>query len=217
MTELTIVRHGQANTGATNEASYDRLSDLGHQQARWLGEYLGQIQPFERVISGTMRRQIETAEGLNQSALPHSHDARLNELDYFGLAQSLRDDHGVAIPDNAHDFVAHVPMVLEAWRVGNLCGNLESYDSFRARILAGLAAAAELPGRTLLVSSTGVIATLTAMALGLDTAMKTKMFLSVANTSVHKFELRRSGLYLTQFGSTPHLDHPARLENKTFA
>ena len=39
MVELTIVRHGQANTGATDEKSYDKLSDLGRQQARWLGEH----------------------------------------------------------------------------------------------------------------------------------------------------------------------------------
>ena len=37
MGEVVLVRHGQANSGATDEESYDRLSDLGHQQARWLG------------------------------------------------------------------------------------------------------------------------------------------------------------------------------------
>ena len=33
MSEVWLVRHGQAQTGASDEASYDRLSALGHQQA----------------------------------------------------------------------------------------------------------------------------------------------------------------------------------------
>ena len=35
MSELILVRHAQASFG---EDDYDRLSVLGHQQARWLGE-----------------------------------------------------------------------------------------------------------------------------------------------------------------------------------
>ena len=40
MSHITLIRHGQANSQARDEASYDRLSDLGHQQAAWLGEWL---------------------------------------------------------------------------------------------------------------------------------------------------------------------------------
>ena len=32
-TEIILIRHGQANTGAKDEESYDQLSDTGHQQA----------------------------------------------------------------------------------------------------------------------------------------------------------------------------------------
>ena len=46
MVELTLVRHGQAQTGARDEASYDSLSNLGH-QARWLGEVLRQEHPYD--------------------------------------------------------------------------------------------------------------------------------------------------------------------------
>ena len=72
MAEIILVRHGQANSTAKTEADYDRLSDLGHQQARWLGERISQTNGhFERVISGTLRRQRETAEGIGHSA-PHT-------------------------------------------------------------------------------------------------------------------------------------------------
>jgi phosphohistidine phosphatase SixA len=37
---LVLIRHGQANSAANDEDGYDRLSDLGHQQARWLGDWL---------------------------------------------------------------------------------------------------------------------------------------------------------------------------------
>jgi phosphohistidine phosphatase SixA len=40
MGELVLIRHGQANSAANDEDGYDRLSDLGHQQARWLGDWL---------------------------------------------------------------------------------------------------------------------------------------------------------------------------------
>ncbi|HGG64496.1 MAG TPA: histidine phosphatase family protein, partial [Rhodobacteraceae bacterium] len=50
MVELTLIRHGQAQTGARDEASYDSLSDLGHQQAQWLGETLRGGVPFDRII-----------------------------------------------------------------------------------------------------------------------------------------------------------------------
>ena len=36
MGELVLVRHGQASFGAED---YDKLSPLGHQQSKWLGEY----------------------------------------------------------------------------------------------------------------------------------------------------------------------------------
>ena len=39
MAELVLVRHGQASFGA---ADYDKLSDLGWRQSRWLGEYFAE-------------------------------------------------------------------------------------------------------------------------------------------------------------------------------
>ena len=215
MTELTLVRHGQAQTGAKDEAGYDRLSELGHDQARWLGDYLRQSQGFDHVVSGTLARQIQTARALGLHGVPLDTDSRLNELDYFGLARSLHSSHGVPLPGEARSFAAHVPLVLEIWRKGEFRSGLETYDAFRTRIRNALQDAAQREGRVLLVTSTGVIATLAALALGLGTEMKTKIFLRVAHTSVHKFELRGDELHLTQFGATPHLDRPDRAHAKT--
>ena len=49
MTEVILIRHGQANSGARSEADYDRLSPLGRQQAAWLADHLretGEVRPF---------------------------------------------------------------------------------------------------------------------------------------------------------------------------
>ena len=40
MTDVTLIRHGQANSGARSEDDDDRLSPPGHHQAEWLGEHL---------------------------------------------------------------------------------------------------------------------------------------------------------------------------------
>lgn len=214
MTELTLIRHGQANSGAKDEASYDSLSDLGQTQARLLGEYLQETGGFDRVISGAMKRQVQTAEGLNLAGKPFHTDARLNELDYFGLSHAVNASHGVAFPDSPEGFAQQIPQVLQVWRDDGVHEGLESYDAFRTRILAALHDAAK-DGPAVLVTSTGVISTLVSIALRLEIEAKSKMFLMVQNSSVHKFELREDELYLTQFGATPHLDHPERLRFKS--
>jgi len=214
--ELTLIRHGQAQTGAKDEASYDSLSDLGHQQARWLGEVLREGPSFDQVISGVMTRQIETVESMALAGVPHSTDARLNELDYFGLAESLRASDGVEIPTNIQDFAQQMPQLLDVWRNGKMHTDLETYNAFCSRIMGALHNAAGQDGRIVLVTSTGVIATLAAISLGLDMVKKTKLFLKVMNTSVHKFELEGDDLHLTQFGAIPHLEHPDRVDAQTF-
>jgi len=214
MTEIILIRHGQANSSATDEENYDRLSDLGKQQARLLGEAMRLVQPEYRVISGTMRRHRETAENMAVTGGPIPQDPRLNELDYFGMAQSIEDSHGVGFPQSHEDFATHIPQVLDIWRRGEMADGIEPYDSFRSRVFDALTDAA-MDGPAVLVSSGGVIATLVTIALQLETAAKSKMLLTIPNTSVHKFELRGDELFLTQFGATPHLDLPDRQHMKT--
>lgn len=215
MSEITLIRHGQAQTGARDEASYDRLSDLGHEQAGWLGQHISKTHGYDVIISGAMKRQIQTAQSLDLST-PHHQDARLNEMDYFGLADSLMETHGVSFPTSKAEFIAHLPQILSAWRSGEIVDGLETYGDFCTRISAAVNDAVQHEGKVLLVTSTGVITTLAALALDLDIPKKSNLFMSVAHTSVHKFSLRGSDLHLTQFGGTPHLDHPDRLFAKTF-
>ena len=62
MALLFLVRHAQASFGSTD---YDRLSELGHTQARWLGEYFREREiKFKRVLTGTLARQQDTARAI---------------------------------------------------------------------------------------------------------------------------------------------------------
>ena len=62
MSELYLVRHAQASFGADN---YDQLSDHGHQQSRWLGDYMGMRGlKFDTLLVGDMVRHHETMNGI---------------------------------------------------------------------------------------------------------------------------------------------------------
>ncbi len=62
MSELVLVRHGQATFGA---ASYDQLSDLGVEQVRLLAaHWRGTGEAFDCLYCGSLRRQRETAREL---------------------------------------------------------------------------------------------------------------------------------------------------------
>ncbi len=69
MGDLYLVRHGQASFGA---ADYDNLSALGRRQSLRLGQYLreryGAGLRFDAVLTGTLRRQVQTWEGIAEGA-----------------------------------------------------------------------------------------------------------------------------------------------------
>ena len=63
MVQIFLVRHGQANSEAKDEISYDKLSSLGKLQAGWLGQYLKKNKfTFDVCFSGTLFRQRDTAD-----------------------------------------------------------------------------------------------------------------------------------------------------------
>lgn len=206
---ITLVRHGQANSAADDEAGYDRLSDLGHQQARWLGEWLrGQGEVFDLVLSGNLRRHRETASGMGWET--PAIDARLNELDYFNLGKALQDAHGTprASPEN---FVDHFIQVLHAWERAEIKGN-ETFESFETRVSGVLTEAAQ-PGRQVLcITSGGVIAMIMRHLLDLDLTRMAHVSLPILNTSIHRIHVRPVGTILAGYNAVPHLDGPDRLQ-----
>ena len=212
MGEIILVRHGQANSAATDEESYDKLSDLGHQQARWLGDYLRDREaPFDKVISGSLRRHRETAAGIGYD--DPQIDPRLNEMDYFNRGQSLQDVHGVPFP-GPEEFAAHVPQVMEAWHRAEIKG-VETFASFEDRVTSVLQEAAQPGVRVLCVTSGGVIGMIIRHLLDLNPTRFAHVLLPIMNSSVHRVHVIPQGPILASFNAIPHLDQADRVHAKT--
>lgn len=215
MSQLTLVRHGQANNSAQDEHGYDALSDLGHQQARWLGSYFDVAgERFDRVYSGTMRRHRETARSIGHTDVIE--DARLNEVAYFDLAQKMHDQFGIKHPTGREEFIEHLPLVFTAWRDGQIEDTAETFQNFEDRVDDVLHEIAAGEGRALVVTSGGFISMGIRVSMGLEIGSMARMALAIMNTSVHQLHPIGTALSLTQFNAVPHLADPARAEARTF-
>ena len=209
MSHITLVRHGQANTGARDEESYDKLSPLGHQQAAWLGAHLRACgDTHARVYTGTLRRHIETADSMGLCAA--TRDPRLNEIEYFTLAELMQAQHGLAIPEEREGFVEHLPRVFTAWQNGEIADPPETFEAFETRVHAVLHEIGQGPGPAIAVTSGALISMVMRQVLDLDTRSMARVALAIMNTSVHRVHPIGPRLSPVLFNSVPHLDPPDR-------
>lgn len=215
MGELILIRHGQANSAANDEAGYDRLSDLGRQQARWLGDWLrAHEDAFDRVLIGSLRRHRETAQEMGDMGAEPEVDARLNELDYFNLTRAHAARNGGGEPHSPEEFVNHIRDVMEAWSRAEIQGD-ESYASFESRVAEILTIAARPGRRVLCVTSGGVIGMMVRHILDLDPGRMAHLLVPIRNASIHRVAALPQGQILAGFNATPHLDLPERLHART--
>ncbi|PIE08395.1 MAG: phosphoglycerate mutase [Rhodobacterales bacterium] len=218
MSQITLVRHGQANSAATDEGGYDALSELGHQQAAWLGDYLEETgERFDRVYTGTLNRHHDTARAMRVTrwADPVA-DARLNEVEYFDLSNRMHAQMGIPLPTNRDEFIDHLPLVFTAWQDGRIAGASESFHDFQGRIDAVLTEIAAGDGRALVVTSGGLIAMAIRVAMGLDLGAFARLALTIKNSSIHQLHPVGSGLTLTGFNAVPHLASRDRQPAQTY-
>ncbi|MCJ8335779.1 MAG: histidine phosphatase family protein [Epibacterium sp.] len=216
MTQITLVRHGQANTDARDEVSYDRLSPLGHEQARWLGDHMRDTcEHFSRVYCGTLTRHQETAQsmGYGDGILQ---DPRLNEMEYFSLAQAVEAQYGTPIPTDREGFIDHLPYVFDLWQRDQIETPYESWRDFESRISAALLDIAAGDGPALVVTSGGLISIAMRQALGLDTPATARMALAIMNTSVHVLHNIGGQSTPVLFNAVPHLAMPDRHFARTY-
>lgn len=215
MSHITLIRHGQANSLARNEVSYDQLSPLGHQQAAWLGEHMRAThQHHMRLYTGTLRRHRETAQAM-ETGLGPIEDARLNELEYFTLATALRDEHGVPLPEGPGDFSTHLPRVFAAWQNDELAGAPEPFHAFETRVKGALADIANGDGPALVVTSGGLISMVMRQHLGLSIDAMAHMALAIMNTSMHRLHPIAGTWSPVMFNAVPHLEAPDRHHAQT--
>ena len=224
MAQLVLVRHGQASFGADD---YDKLSELGWQQSRWLGEYFAERGvEFDRVVRGSLKRHSETLAGIAEGIgrpLDGTEDARLNEYD----AQALLNAHlkGEARPQGG-DRREHFRILREAmyaWTDGTLEGAPagyphEPFSGFRERVLAALAAArAGRAQRVLVVSSGGPISAMLAEVLGMPLRGVVDLNLQTRNTGITELQSGTSRIHCVSFNNVPHLDRADRAGALTYS
>lgn len=215
MTVITLIRHGQANFGATTEEGYDQLSALGHQQAEWLGAYLRSAgDRYDYIHCGTLRRHRETVAsmGIGQPV----EDARLNEMQYLNMAEAFNAQSGMSMPQSGPEFAAHVPHLFRAWAAGDLDHVHTPYAIFGQRMDSKVKEALVMGGRHIFITSGGVIGMMIARLMGLGSDGFAQIMLPIRNTSVHRFGLEGANLYLDSYNATPHLDMEHRAHARTF-
>ena len=215
MAELILVRHGQANSHATDEISYDRLSPLGRQQAGWLGAHFAATEAhFDQVVTGTLNRQADTAREMGFAITRQ--DDRLNEMNYFAIARALETQHGHRSPRDPAEYAAHLPVLMDHWARGQLSEVPETFDLFAERAQALVDELCDRGGRSLVVTSGGVIGMVVRHVLGLENGSLAKVMLQVLNSSCTRVVFTHGQLFLATFNATPHLDMPDRAHARTY-
>lgn len=220
MAELVLVRHAQASFGADD---YDRLSELGWRQARWLGEHFAERNlAFDRIVRGTLKRHEETLEGICQAMrIEPAWEAQtgLNEYDSHAL---LRAHTGSDAPLQGGERREHFRVLREAlyaWTEGTLAGAPhERFADFRGRVLQALAAIrASGAKRVLVVSSGGPISTILAEVLRMPARGVVDLNLRTRNTGISELHFNERAIHCVSFNSVPHLDRPDRPDTLTYA
>ncbi len=237
ITELTLVRHGQASYLEGDD--YDRLSTIGERQARRLGHYWREHGVrFDLIFSGPAKRHRGTAELVAEvmtgSNLPWPPVTTLPEFDEFpgeavvrrlGPLLAARHRHIQEMTDafnSALDKLARkqaldilFPEVASRWVDAEVhVPGVETWKDFVARVSRGVERIREVaaPGsRVVVFTSAGPTAVVTSLALSIPPRKTLALAFSPRNGSYSEFRLRPGSIGLNTFNSFPHLDDPALL------
>jgi broad specificity phosphatase PhoE len=231
---MTLVRHGQASFFADD---YDRLTPLGEQQSRLLGEYWvcrGIL--FDEVYTGPRSRQQRSAEvtgevmraaglawpdpvvvdGLDEFDLDGilhrlAPDLSRQDAAFATLLERFRQSHGD--PDRVRTFQTMFEALLLHWQstpAAELV--LESWATFRARVERTLRQIVERPGRSrraVLFTSGGIIGTATAWALAAPDRTALELSWRLRNSALTEFIFTQNRLTVDSFNGVPHLEDSA--------
>ena len=218
MPTVLLIRHAQASFGT---ADYDVLSAVGERQAEIVAAALARrgIEP-SRVVSGSMRRQIDTAAAI---AGPRPEiDPRWDEYDSDDILTHHSDSAvridgpaaGAGEPLTSKRFQAILEPALEAWiEMAEESSARQSWPQFSGAGTAALTdLAAELrSGETaVVVTSAGTIAALSGALLGAPALVFSPLNRVMVNTSVTKVAIGAGGVNLVGFNDHSHLEEVGR-------
>lgn len=235
MSELILVRHGQASFGAE---SYDKLSDKGVEQVKFLSQHWQALgERFDHIYSGTLLRQRETAQELlplvegeptasvqltgfneyNGDPLIRAHLRDMREAgDLSGPAQWPIQDERL--------FQKIFEKATARWIVDDLdprddIADFERWSDFKARVYAALDEVMARHGsgsRVIVSTSGGVIAMALQRVLNFPDDQVIATNWMVRNSAVSRIIYGRGKLSLTQFNNLAHLETPEKQQLITF-
>lgn len=223
MSRVYLIRHGQAGL----RCDYDRLSDLGAAQAAHLRDWFAKESiRLDRVIAGSMVRQVETAR---IAAAEPEFSPALNEFDldvvYRSLAPMLRNadpqfqreyDEMMAVMHTA-DAPVHRQWnrcdvtVFQAWHTGKYPVEGESWTQFKSRVLAALdlIRGCQTQRHIGIFTSGTPIGLILASLFGAGDDHAMKLAGACYNSSVTTLRVRDGDIRLLGYNSVAHLQDPS--------
>jgi broad specificity phosphatase PhoE len=222
MGHLYLVRHGQASFG---EADYDKLSPLGHQQGRRLGEYWrDKGLQFDAVLTGTLRRHAETWAAIAEGAKLSQEVTLwpgLNEYDSEAVIRAIHP-HPLEKPDTPELYRHHFRLLrdgLTQWMNGVVSPKgMPSYPEFLAGVTSALDHVRKnFEGNVLIVSSGGPISTAVGHVLGTTPETTIDLNMRIRNSAVTEFVFTPKRHMLLSYNHLPHLDQAEYAKWITFA
>jgi broad specificity phosphatase PhoE len=215
MPTVLLVRHGQASFGA---ADYDLLSDLGRRQAEIVAASLAErgYNP-SRLVSGTLRRQLETAEAFAVPGAPgleveprwneyhaddvlahHSDSALRLEADGAGETMTNRGFQAALEPALA-EWVAHAERspTSQTW---------PQFSGAGAAALRDLTADLGAGETAVIVTSGGAIAAVVGALLGAPAEVFAALNRTLVNAGVTKIAIGSSGINVVSVNDHSHLE-----------
>ena len=226
---LTFVRHGQASFGADD---YDKLSDIGEEQSRVLGEYwASEGVEFDHVYVGPLSRQQRTAElvgeAMKAAGKPWPEPVHLDGLKELPVEELGRKYIPLMMAEDmklaqlmmefqaAEDgeekellFRKAFSMVMARWKSGEIVDDtIETWEAFLDRVEATLDTIAgnTSNGQHAVAFSSGGPNAL-AVRYALDACHDASMGLAwaVRNCSFSEFALESGRLDLQSVNCVPH-------------
>ena len=222
MGTLYLVRHGQASFGA---ADYDNLSELGHRQSVRLGEYFaGKGVRFDTVLTGTLKRQVQTWTGIAQGAgltVQPMLWPGLNEYNSEAVIATVHP-HPLVKPDTPELYKHHFRLLrdgLTQWMNGVVSPKgMPSYREFQHGVVSALDHVRKhCEGDVLIVSSGGPIATAVGHVLGTTPETIIELNLRIRNTAVSELAFNPKRHTLLTYNTLAHLDSPEHAKWVTYA
>jgi broad specificity phosphatase PhoE len=224
MGQIYLVRHGQASFGSAN---YDQLSELGHEQARLLGEWFASThQSFDRVVTGGMKRHRQTADAC-LAALPKSQrintewltDPDFNEYDHHEVL--VRHRPAFDDPEEVKRFLASSPKAkyafqdifqasMSRWMSGEYDREYrEPWPAFKQRCVGALRRvmdSAEKSQSIIVFTSGGTISTICQHVLGLQDKQVAELNWTLVNCAVTKLLFQPGRVTLSTLNNYAHLE-----------